>query len=445
MAKRILFLCYHGIGHINPCFPLAQSLKQQGHEVVLAAAAFFHKYITRSGFTCYPLNSVPFGLNFERWTISQRQSRFLYWAILKARFTDQIYRERELELHHLLDSFRPDMILFDATQATDYIVLHPIIKERRIAHAMLHAMLPTHVLPGRPPANSTILPGDLTTERYALRRMRWQLNKTDISQRLLYFGMSDRFLINRLLHKNDVPFPDRPVPSLFDFEPDHVPSFILAPREFDFPDFQVPAHHHYIGFLSPHDNPPHDEMTGELRIFVTRNNASGTRIIYCSFGTVDSGNEMRVNSFLVNLAEAITDLGHALVISTGVNRTPPQIPAHENVLVLPSVPQRALLHHTDVFITHGGLSSIKEAVDAVVPMLMINVHQRFDPPGNAARVEYHGMGIRGSAGNQVGELQQQVTRLLTDETYRQRIRELKENNKRYAGRFESLVSALMDR
>ena len=176
MAKRILFLCYHGIGHINPCFPLAQSLKQQGHEVVLAAAAFFHKYITRSGFTCYPLNSVPFGLNFERWTISQRQSRFLYWAILKARFTDQIYRERELELHHLLDSFRPDMILFDATQATDYIVLHPIIKERRIAHAMLHAMFPTHVLPGRPPANSTILPGDLTTERYALRRMRWQLN-----------------------------------------------------------------------------------------------------------------------------------------------------------------------------------------------------------------------------------------------------------------------------
>jgi zeaxanthin glucosyltransferase len=63
-----------------------------------------------------------------------------------------------------------------------------------------------------------------------------------------------------------------------------------------------------------------------------------------------------------------------------------------NVLTVPHMPQLALLGRAAVFVTHGGLSSVKESIVQRVPMLV--VPQSFDQPGNAARVVYHGLGRR---------------------------------------------------
>lgn len=63
----------------------------------------------------------------------------------------------------------------------------------------------------------------------------------------------------------------------------------------------------------------------------------------------------------------------------------------ENVLVLRWLPQYDLLHHPNcvAFITHGGLLSLTEAVEAGVPLVVIPVLG--DQPGNAAYAKRAGI------------------------------------------------------
>ena len=45
---------------------------------------------------------------------------------------------------------------------------------------------------------------------------------------------------------------------------------------------------------------------------------------------------------------------------------------------------------------HGGFSGIKECIFTAVPMVLFPMF--YDHPGNAARVVYHGLGVRGKFG-----------------------------------------------
>src|SRR5262249_26220978 len=139
--------------------------------------------------------------------------------------------------------------------------------------------------------NSVTVPGDIRTEQLALKRMKQKQTWTDLKQRLQYVGMSDRFIINRRMRRNQVS--DRyklAFPSLFDFQVADVPAFILAPREFDFPGFSNPSNHHYVGFMQQDAPAPHDEKWNLLLSTLKDRRAAGSRLVYCSFGTVDAGN-----------------------------------------------------------------------------------------------------------------------------------------------------------
>ena len=61
-----------------------------------------------------------------------------------------------------------------------------------------------------------------------------------------------------------------------------------------------------------------------------------------------------------------------------------------NLSLLEEVPQRSILSSSTVFVSHGGLGSVKEAVAARVPMLILP--QSHDQPYNAMRVNFHGLG-----------------------------------------------------
>jgi zeaxanthin glucosyltransferase len=425
---------------------MARILEEQGHVVTIATVAHFNGYVKRAGFSHHALKSVPFGLGFETWVNTERKARFRYWANLRDRYRDKLYREREIDLISLVTKLKPDVIFIDATQATDFIVLYPIIKERGIALAMLHAMFPTHVLPGRPPVNSLVVPGNMHEELSALARMKRRLNLTDLRQRLAYFAMSDRYLIDRRLHQNQVPLRFRhTIPSLFDFQVAEVPAFILAPRKFDYPDFDAPSNHHYIGFMHDELPMPSEERWSRVRSVIRNRQASGSRLVYCSFGTVGARDEKKIDAFLMRLADVTAQQGNLLVVSMGTRRAVPAGLERDHVWVFTSVPQKEVLGHSNVFVTHGGLSSIKEAIEAVVPMLVVPVHNQFDPMGNAARVHFHSMGILGDIGSDEKHLTTQLNILLGDERFRSNIMAFRETDKSAAvkERFLKLFNSLL--
>jgi MGT family glycosyltransferase len=111
-------------------------------------------------------------------------------------------------------------------------------------------------------------------------------------------------------------------------------------------------------------------------------------VVFISLGTVfDNQPEFYQNCFT-----AFADRDYAVVMTIG-NRVNPmalgEIPA--NFMVRNFVPQLEVLKYTDVFITHGGLGSVHEALYFGVPMVLFP--QMFEQSVNAQRVAQCGAGL----------------------------------------------------
>ncbi|MEV0381087.1 macrolide family glycosyltransferase [Nonomuraea sp. NPDC050643] len=110
-------------------------------------------------------------------------------------------------------------------------------------------------------------------------------------------------------------------------------------------------------------------------------------VLYASLGTVFDAGPRLLRTF----ATALAPLGGTVVISTG--RTDPAAldPLPDNVLARRSVPQPEVLARAALFVTHGGMNSVNEAMHAGVPMLV--VPQGADQPLVARRVVELGAGL----------------------------------------------------
>ncbi|MDX2812883.1 glycosyltransferase [Streptomyces sp. PA03-5A] len=115
-------------------------------------------------------------------------------------------------------------------------------------------------------------------------------------------------------------------------------------------------------------------------------------VVYASLGTVFNADP----HLLRTLATALAALGGTAVVSAG--RTDPVAlgPLPSNVLVRPFVPQPEVLARSALFVTHGGMNSVNEALYAGVPMLV--VPQGADQPMVARRVQELGADCRSSPG-----------------------------------------------
>lgn len=110
-------------------------------------------------------------------------------------------------------------------------------------------------------------------------------------------------------------------------------------------------------------------------------------VLYVSLGTVfDAG-----PSVLRGFAAALAPLGGTVVVATG--RTDPAALGTPpgNVLARRFVPQPELLERAALFVTHGGMNSVNEALYAGVPVLV--VPQGADQPQVARRVTELGAGL----------------------------------------------------
>ena len=91
-------------------------------------------------------------------------------------------------------------------------------------------------------------------------------------------------------------------------------------------------------------------------------------IIYISLGTVVKG----AVSFFQNCIDAFREEPVEVIISVGqkFDRTKlNNIP--QNIHIYPTVPQVSVLEMADVFVTHGGMNSISEALVSGTPMVVI--------------------------------------------------------------------------
>ncbi len=145
--------------------------------------------------------------------------------------------------------------------------------------------------------------------------------------------------------------------------------------------------------------------------------------MYCTFGTFYQGADRPLLDFLNKLLDAVETLtGITAVFS--VNRFVAEtlrfqrtLPAHIHLFT--RVPQLQVLALADLYVTHGGFGSVKESIFYGVPMLVYPLDRHYDQDGNALKVTYHKLGLRGPFHyERVEDMKHKLLELLDDPTYK---------------------------
>jgi len=134
------------------------------------------------------------------------------------------------------------------------------------------------------------------------------------------------------------------------------------------------------------------------------------KLIYVAVGTVYKANVQ----FFQQCMEAFAGQGYSVIMSIGKAVDPDSLGSiPDNFTVAQYVPQLQVLQAADIFITHGGMNSINEAVVYGVPMIV--VPNTIEQSVNAARIEQLRAGLYlDHADLTVQKLQTAVAKILAD-------------------------------
>ena len=328
--STVAFLNIAMHGRVNPTLPVVAELVRRGHAVTYHTSPAFSAEIAATGATVhlYPGGDQPLPDPPTPLTLLEELARTTE-RVLPTVLTD-------------LRSARPDLIVHDAACPWGAIAAHELDVPAAASYTTFafnrHVPSPTRGSWNLLAAAAT-RPGSL--QRYL--RSRRQLHRRFTTRGL------------PLLDLGNIPQPLNLVYT--------SPAFQLGAADFDQSyRFVGPS----LGARPIDASFPADQLQDP--------------ILYASLGTVFSADPQ----LLRTLATALAPLGGTVIISTG--QTDPAalglLPA--NVLARRSVPQPQVLARAALFITHGGMNSVNEALYAGVPMLV--VPQGADQPLVASRV-----------------------------------------------------------
>ncbi|MDB5884039.1 MAG: putative zeaxanthin b-glucosyltransferase, Glycosyltransferase Family 1 [Polaromonas sp.] len=151
---------------------------------------------------------------------------------------------------------------------------------------------------------------------------------------------------------------------------------------FDFARRRLPAHFHAVGPLRP---PVADEPALDLAV------DSGRPFIFASLGTLQGG---RFGLFK-RIAQACQALDAQLLLAHCNQLNAAQADALKRAgarWVTGFAPQRAALARADAAVSHAGLNTVLDALEAGTPVLALPI--AFDQPGVAARLVHGGAGLQ---------------------------------------------------
>lgn len=404
--KKILFLLYHGTGHFNASFALIRWLLKTNH-VTLAGVPFFKTYAESQGFTYHSLNTVPFGLGLEKWVNEQQKRKPIYFNTFQDRWNNKIFHERTEELKNLVQQLNPDFIFLDAQQNTDFVILQPLLKPKTQLF-LLHTMVPLVI--------------SFTQRAWWLK---WFKN---FLQAIQYAGMNDQRIISRSIKTNNIPSQFlHPGKTYLGRTWSNLHEVILAPAEFskikDNPD-KI-----HLGF-----HPDYNRLENRTEAYLETKNSllklrgEGKKILYCSLGTVVKYS-LQINKFLTILTDVVTKNDWVLVVSYQHAEKLKIVSNYQHLYFFNQLPQLDVLTNVDVFISHGGLNSISEAVHANVPLLIGVLEQKLDQPFNAKRCAELEIGVTFNLKKTTpSQLEEKIKTLLHSSTFKENMRILLKHN-----------------
>jgi MGT family glycosyltransferase len=137
-------------------------------------------------------------------------------------------------------------------------------------------------------------------------------------------------------------------------------------------------------------------------------------IIYISLGTTDINSD---SDFYRNCISSLSDSGYTVYINVGKDLSEEEFSYGGNFHIASYHNQIAILKKADVFITHGGMNSVNEALLYGVPMILIP-HQG-DQFSVAERIHLLGAGIA-MENKDVQQITNNIETIIQDRSYHER-------------------------
>jgi UDP:flavonoid glycosyltransferase YjiC (YdhE family) len=380
---------------------------------VYALPSSFHAQVIGKGFECTPLEGVPFAANGEKFLDEAvAQHRMKYLDSLMDRFYDTLYTIRTQAIGEVLRVVQPDIILLDSFSPTDFIILYPFLKAGNIKLAFLQTMLSFHRQPNSLPLDCPVVPGDATNYGWHWNKyffLRWLRNAKDT---IFWLGRPNMKLIERKFRQQQInPLYRIDKKQIFKVGFENIPEFVTSPQELEF-TMAKESHQHYLGPLIDLDRKQTEQAGVDYRAALRPD----CPVIYCSLGTLYEHAKKekpiyRHFAALIEVARTLPDYEFVISLKQEFAQKFKDVPA--NVYFFDRVSQLDVLSKASLFISHGGLQSVKESMANRVPMLIYPVWR--DQFGNAARIAYYGLGLTGKLGKDRPKvMRQKMEKLLAD-------------------------------
>jgi zeaxanthin glucosyltransferase len=352
LAKsHIVVLMLWEAGHLLPTMKLARELTNRGHELTFVTIPELLDIPRSRGFRAVAILSGVFptvssGREPHRCAESQVHVR----AGLEQALREAVI-EREIQ------ALQPDLVLVDSM----FFRTHAEgLRKRGLLLLIVTTSLPHESKGGVPRLDSHRLPGGAITNRLAIA---YSWIEFFAGQWFEYFLRRAPMAPPRLGVK--------------------TAEIVLCPEELDFPRPRRSGRH-YGG--------PGVELDRPVQEFPWHLLTSGAKLIYFSLGT-QSHRYPALRELALSVVAAVGQRAdEQLVLVAKRAALAPGSAFPGNVVIVEQAPQIELLRLASIAIIHAGLGTIKECILMGVPMIVFP--QAFDQPGNAARVEFHGLGLR---------------------------------------------------
>ena len=201
-----------------------------------------------------------------------------------------------------------------------------------------------------------------------------------------------------------------------------IPTLYLGPAALDLPnvdpnpDFRVGP----VANMQREENLSDSAYQRFLRALDGREEGP---VVYCAMGSLlsDPAYYRRVIAVFASRPDWL------LILAAGKNLDPGTLGTiTENVHVLAHAPQLDILRRADVMLTHAGPASIYEAILSGVPLVCYSGGAK-EENGNAARVVFHGLGLRGDLRTSSAErIEASIAEVLGNPRYQSNVRRMRE-------------------
>lgn len=427
--SRILHVA-HGIpSYHNGLIELADRLRRTGIELVVASHNDLTAVLQPHGHEFIQLTADSELDHKRKEAMAPCNAQLLPGRFISQYRVSRRYRQQSLqttEIHQLVERLQPDLLLMDMECHKAIIQAHtialPMVLLSRWYSVFRHG--------NNPPMHTLMQPATTLPEalriRWSWTKLRLFKSRLSIMQgfsrrrfRCVTYDSNARPDLTALAKSSGLSIREISdtshwlIPHIYT----HLPVMSLTIKALEFTSAQDPRMH-YVGAMVGAQDTSHPRYQDGIRRLQHFNDKRASRqnpLIYCSLSTFWI-TQQDIIKRVIDLFIQRPDWD--LVIGLGGRQSVDnwtQLP--DNILLLDYAPQLEILKQADVAITHGGVSTINEAMINGTPVIVCS-SGHVDQNGCTARVAYHEVGRCCQPGPlDIKELEGHIHSILEDDSH----------------------------